>query len=902
MAVIKCKMCGGDLILTEGSTVAECEYCGTVQTVPNADDEKKLTLFARANRLRAACEFDKAAGLYESIAAEFPDEAEAYWGLILCKYGIEYVDDPATGKKIPTCHRSSFDSVMEDEAFEQVMEYSDINSRRVYREEAKFIEELRKNIIEVSGKEAPYDIFICYKETDPNGERTVDSVMAQEIYDKLTADGYRVFFSRITLEDKLGQEYEPYIFAALNSAKVMLSFGTDYEYYNAVWVKNEWSRFLKLMEKDKSKYLIPCYKGIDAYDMPKEFARLQAQDMGKVGADQDLLRGIRKLLPKQEAKAETVIVQQAAPVVMQQAAPANSTAPLLKRAFMFLEDGAWTSANEYCEKVLDLDPENAEAYLGKLMAELKVSIQENLKYCAQPFDGCDNYQKALRFAAPQLGDTLKGYITFINDRNTESTYQAAIQMLQSADTEKACQAAADAFEKLEGYKDAETQAKRCLEKAEEIKQARKQREAEAERIYVQLIEILDNGGKNETTQDRLAAAKQKKTELAQALQKQLLQVEADKIALQSKIDDHNRQQECLRALMLQKEQTENDISASETQRATLGVFALMQKKELAQKIERLISEKNRIAGEIEEVRKESDALDSSIKQLGSLAEIEARTAAAEKENEKKQKEADKEILRLEAKLAEEQQKGEHQWTLSEIEEEIVSRNEICSYIKYDSQKIKKIAGYSCLPIKLSFLLGTTVRFGTYPQEKNEEIVPIEWRVLTVNDKKALLISEYALDCKKYNPSEAGVTWENCSLRYWLNGTFLNNAFSAEEQAQIQNTTVSADKNPKCSTNPGNATTDKVFLLSINEAEKYFTNDEARKCAPTAYAKAQRAWTHDNYKTSSGEATCRWWLRSPGYTQDYAARVNYDGSVDYYGYSAYFSNFCVRPALWINLDS
>ena len=198
-----------------------------------------------------------------------------------------------------------------------------------------------------------------------------------------------------------------------------------------------------------------------------------------------------------------------------------------------------------------------------------------------------------------------------------------------------------------------------------------------------------------------------------------------------------------------------------------------------------------------------------------MAEIEARTAAAEKENEKKQKEADKEILRLEAKLAEEQQKGEHQWTLSEIEEEIVSRNEICSYIKYDSQKIKKIAGYSCLPIKLSFLLGTTVRFGTYPQEKNEEIVPIEWRVLTVNDKKALLISEYALDCKQYNTSVAGVTWENCSLRKWLNGTFLNNAFSAEEQAQIQNTTVSADKNPKYSTNPGNATTDKVFLLTVN---------------------------------------------------------------------------------------
>ena len=92
MAVIKCKMCGGELELIPGSTVAECEYCGSRQTVPTADNEKKLTLFSRANRLRAACEFDKAAGIYETIAAEFQEEAEAYWGLVLCKYGIEYVN------------------------------------------------------------------------------------------------------------------------------------------------------------------------------------------------------------------------------------------------------------------------------------------------------------------------------------------------------------------------------------------------------------------------------------------------------------------------------------------------------------------------------------------------------------------------------------------------------------------------------------------------------------------------------------------------------------------------------------------------------------------------------------------------------------------------------------------
>ena len=170
MALFKCKMCGGDLIISENTTIATCEYCSTSQTVPSADNEKMLALFGRANRLRASCEFDKAAGVYESIVADFPEEAEAYWGLVLCKYGIEYVDDPATAKKIPTCHRSSFESVMEDSDFDLALENADPLARRIYREEAKQIEEIRKEIIAVSNNEQPYDIFICYKETDAKGD------------------------------------------------------------------------------------------------------------------------------------------------------------------------------------------------------------------------------------------------------------------------------------------------------------------------------------------------------------------------------------------------------------------------------------------------------------------------------------------------------------------------------------------------------------------------------------------------------------------------------------------------------------------------------------------------------------------------------------------------------------
>ncbi len=333
--------------MKRGTTVAECEYCGTKQTAPNADNEKKIKLFERANRLCAACEFDKAAGVYESIVADFDTEAEAYWGLILCKFGIEYVDDPATGNKVPTCHRSSFDSVLEDPNFELVMENSDAISRKVYRDEAKAIEELRRSIIEVSSKEEPYDVFISYKELDASGERTIDSVIAQDIYKELTNEGYRVFFSRISLESKLGVEYEPYIFAAPNSARVMIVVGTDYDNFNAVWVKNEWSRYLALIASGQKKTLIPCFKNIDAYDMPREFNKLAAQDMGKVGAMQDLLRGVIKIVqadaaPKVEVK-ETVVVNRGGTAV----------APLLKRAFMFLEDREWEEADKYCEKVLD---------------------------------------------------------------------------------------------------------------------------------------------------------------------------------------------------------------------------------------------------------------------------------------------------------------------------------------------------------------------------------------------------------------------------------------------------------------------------------------------------------------------------------------------------------------------
>ncbi len=373
MSIFKCKMCGGDLEIAEGASVAECQYCGSKQTLPRFDSDRKRNLYDRANHFRRNNEFDKAEGIYEQILNEDPTDAEAYWSLVLCRYGIEYVEDPTTHKRVPTVNRAQYTSVFADENYKKAIECADALQKSIYEDEAKTIDDIQRGILEISEKEEPFDVFICYKETDTQGRRTPDSVLANELYHELTKEGFKVFFSRITLEDKLGTAYEPYIFAALNSARVMVALGTKPEYFNAVWVKNEWSRYLALIRAGAKKNLIPAYRDMDPYDLPEEFSHLQAQDMSKLGFMPDLIRGIKKLLgadePK-EAVKETVVVQQSP-------GGANITAQL-KRGMQALEDRDWDAADSFFDKALDMDAECAEAFFGKALAAAKCTSGEEL--------------------------------------------------------------------------------------------------------------------------------------------------------------------------------------------------------------------------------------------------------------------------------------------------------------------------------------------------------------------------------------------------------------------------------------------------------------------------------------------------------------------------------------------
>ena len=416
MAIFKCKMCGGTIDFEQGATVGVCAFCGTKQTLPRLKDDKKANLCDRANHFRRNNDFDKATAVYEQILNEDSTDAEVYWSLVLCRYGIEYVEDPATHKRVPTVNRTQFTSIFDDDNYKSALQYADGYQREIYEEEANVINEIQKGILAISGQEDPFDVFICYKETDQNGRRTPDSVLANDLYHQLTQEGFKVFYSRITLEGKLGTAYEPYIFAALNSSKVMVALGTKPEYFNAVWVKNEWSRYLSLIKTSNGKkVLIPAYRDMDPYDLPKEFSHLQAQDMSKLGFIQDLIRGIKKIT--QSEKNNQTVVRETVTTI-----GSTNTAPLLKRAFIFLEDGDWKSADEYCEKVLDIDPECAEAYLGKLMAELNIRKRTDLGKQTVYFDEDSNYQKAHRYGDKNLKAELDKYVQEIPVNIQEKIY------------------------------------------------------------------------------------------------------------------------------------------------------------------------------------------------------------------------------------------------------------------------------------------------------------------------------------------------------------------------------------------------------------------------------------------------------------------------------------------------
>ncbi len=388
--------------------------------------------------------------------------------------------------------------------------------------------------------------------------------------------GYRVFFSRITLEDKLGQEYEPYIFAALNSAKVMLAFGTSYDYYNAVWVKNEWSRYLQLMTQDKSKHLIPCYKDIDAYDMPKEFTKLQAQAMGKVGAVQDLIRGIEKLIFVNSPKNISF----------------NSGNAFSVRGNIFLKDGDFESAYEYFEKALDQNPTDATAYLGKVLVSYKVKTVEELsKKAIMDLGILKDFKHAIEFSEnkekrvlQELCDATK--INFLHIKLIKifkkryaklnepiMIYNQATALMED-ETRTDYMSAMNKFESIKDsglFDDIDEKIEYCKEKLK----------IKAERIEKRRKKAQEN-------ERNLREEEQKRQQHIQEREEKQRLIEKQK---QEKVERQKKQSELKKQLKKQKmTKFEAEILALREKRSKFGFFAFSEKREIDEQIAKLQDE------------------------------------------------------------------------------------------------------------------------------------------------------------------------------------------------------------------------------------------------------------------------------------------------------------------------
>ncbi|MGN0584681.1 MAG: DUF6273 domain-containing protein, partial [Ruminococcus sp.] len=862
--------CGGSLEITEGMTVCECEYCGTMQTLPKTDNEQNLNMINRANHFRQQCEFDKAMEIYERILKNSED-AEIYWSIVLCRYGIEYVDDPLTKKKIPTCHRTQYKSILNDVDYLEALSHADTVQRDVFESEAKYIDTVQKGILEISNKEEPFDVFICYKETDANGRRTQDSVLAQDLYYQLTREGFKVFFSRITLEDKLGTEYEPYIFAALNSSKVMVVVGTKPEYFDAVWVKNEWSRYLMMMQEDHSKTIIPAYRDMDPYDLPDALSMYQAQDMSKLGFMQDLIRGIGKIAktePEREVVHQQTIVQTAA---------SGNIENLLKRGNLALEDGDWTAAGNFFEQVLNENVEEARAYLGLLMVDLKVPSEEVLVNTKTNFGGNANFIKAKRFGDDSFKEKMDNLLL-------EADYSYAVKRFNSAVNDTEIEGARKLLEKLGNYKDSAEKAKQCEEKKNEY-------------FYQIAVKSMESS-RNDADYNRSRELFEKIGGYKDSAEKAELCTEKGKEYLYkaacSEMDHANVESAYKRAAELFKKMNGYRDSKAKAQEC-LGKAEESRKQVIYEQA--LDKKKNNTIESQEDAIKLFESIEGFVdsdKQIEECRQQIEKIKQAQAKAEKKAK-ARKRKIRMIAIVSaivvvigtagtivttkvilpemkynsavEELNKGNYDAAITkfselgeykdseDMEKESRYQNAISLYengIYADAvAAFKELGDYKDTE---SYIANNEMKKEIFKSAQINEVVPFgkyDWYVIEKNSDGCTLLCADAVCDKQYNSKLKNTTWELCTLRKWLNRSFYDE-FTAEEKTMIVKTTCINNDSSENGTNGGENTEDYIYLLSIDEAKK--VDESILKC-------------------SAG-----WWLRSPGCDQKHTAECYYDGSV------------------------
>ena len=418
----------------DSSITCTCTKCSYEQTLPRLGTADRQDLFERAARLRLNKEYSEALRLYQEALKDDNTDPETHWLILLCKYEVEYADDPITNTRVIQCNTPIRKSIMEDDDYDKCLANATDYARRFYEHEAAEIDRIQTEELAIIDGRGNFDVFVGFKQKDDQGRITKDCLRAEQIYNALTDKGYRVFFSKVTLEDRLSLDYPSFIDAALDSAKVMVAVGTSSENYYAKWVKYEWSRFLEQAELDPHKRFIPAYEDIRASELPDEFAKFQAVDMADANYIYSLVRNVRNLIgvaPDSDPllAASTDDTAKDASVTFTLHEDAATVAPIkipqIIRAFQMCEDGEFVEAKKLVDDVLALiDAENADAYLVRLMIDYECKYQEDLnKLALNNLTENRNYHRAHEFGDEQLKAKLDEY-----DRQAKENYNLPFEV------------------------------------------------------------------------------------------------------------------------------------------------------------------------------------------------------------------------------------------------------------------------------------------------------------------------------------------------------------------------------------------------------------------------------------------------------------------------------------------
>ncbi len=452
--ITKCSTCNLQIIFKMGENLVRCPWCDRINERPKSNPEKTSSM-KLANELRNMGEFAKAQDRYLDVLAANDKEHEARWGLLLCKYGVIYVEDNRENRRerLITCRRSLSSSIQDEAYYQIVLDQASPEVRAVYEKDAAYIDQIQGQIRLLRLQdEKPYDVFLCYKETAPEGGKTEDSAIAHQIYNSLTRSDYRVFFAPESLKEKAGANYEAAIFGAIENSRVMLVLGTKKEYFEGTWVRSEWRRFLERLDLGDEKTLIPLFRSVA--DLPDTFQKrmIQGYDMNLPYMEYIKTR-LNKLLRKEDSRYTL--------------------------AMIFLHGGNFQSAGQYLDQLLVEQPKNPKIWLAKAMVTEQVRQEEELSQLTHSLLDNFFFHQALDFAVGSFRERLESCL-----RQNKETIQAAESARKAEEIHREAEKKArEEAEEKARREEAERARKEAEERTrrEEVERVRKEAEEKAHR-------------------------------------------------------------------------------------------------------------------------------------------------------------------------------------------------------------------------------------------------------------------------------------------------------------------------------------------------------------------------------------------------------------------------------------